>query len=170
MASQVTYTNLLSESRNNVVDLITTTNVPDPISSSKEFRKMIYSRPPDVKATDFKGYPLIIVNPTDIDVEREEGSGDGKHRFVNFNISVEIRSSDVGFGNNNAKGLQHLDSISNDIIETFLDLTNRNTLINNQMEYIDPDIGVVETIPEADELIYRRVITLQFRSRLAISK
>ncbi|KKM25258.1 hypothetical protein LCGC14_1596790 [marine sediment metagenome] len=64
MASQVTYTNLFSESRANVIALITSTNVPDPIISSAEYRKWIYSREPDVKASDFKGYPYIIVNPS----------------------------------------------------------------------------------------------------------
>ena len=167
--AQVTYTNLFSEPRNLIVALITSSNVPDPTISSAEYRKWIYSREPDVKASDFKGYPFLIVGPTDTDTERENGSGDGKHKFVNFRIGTEIRTSDRGFGETDGKGLSHIDSISNSFIKTFSNVTNRNSLALNSMEFIEVLTDTVETLVENNELIYRRVITLSFRSRLAIS-
>ena len=167
--AQVTYTNLFSEPRNRVVALITSTNVPDPTIGSAEYRKWIYSRAPDVKAIETNGYPLIIVGPVDVDTEREQTSGDGKHKFVNFSIDIEIRTSDRGAGNNDGKGLSNMDSISDKLIQTFMNITNRSSLAINSMELIEPTTGSVETIVENKELIYRRIITLAFRSRLAIS-
>ena len=168
MATRVIYSNLFSASRNNVVEL-TTNNVSDPTTSSTEFRKWIYSREPDVKSNEFYGYPLIIIHPCILDVEKAEGSGDGKHKFVNFSIEVEIRSSDRGYSNNDGKGLSYLDSISNSFVETFNDITNRNSLALNSLEFLTPIVGEVGELTVADELIYRRIITLQFRSRMAVS-
>ncbi len=165
---KVTYENLFSESRTNVVNLISA-NVSDPIISSAESRKWIYSRIPDTKAADFKGYPFIVVGPTNIDIEKEETSGDGKHKFITFDISLEVMSSDRGYGVNDGLGLSQIDSISNSIIKTFLNVTNRNSLALNSMEFIEPDTGPVETINQNNELVYRRVITLMFRSRMALS-
>lgn len=169
MVNKVTYTNLFSEPRNNVVALITSSNVPDPTVSSAEFRKWIYSRTPDVKSSDFKGYPYLIINSTDTDIEKEEGSGDGKRKFVNFTIDIEVKTSDRGYGGNDGKGLTHMDTISNNLIKTFLNVSNRNSLALNSMEFIEPITGTVEVTNENNELIYRRVITLVFRSRMAIS-
>ena len=167
--AQITHTNLFSEPRARIVALITSSNVPDPTISSKEFRKWVYSREPDVKSSEFKGYPFLIVGPTDVDIERDETSGDGKHKFVNFDIEIEIRASDRGYNDKDGLGLSHIDTISNSIIQTFLNITNRSTLAANSMEFIAPTTDAVETITENNELIYRRVITLSFRSRLAIS-
>ena len=89
MADQVIYSNLFSESRNNVVALITTTNVPDPVSVSSEFRKWIYSREPDAKSTDFGGYPYIIVHPSNVDFGGLEEGGkslDMKSEMVLWDI------------------------------------------------------------------------------------
>ena len=165
----VTYTNLFSEPRVRVVALITSSNVPDPTISSSEFRKWVYSREPDVKSSNFKGYPFLIVGGTDVDTEREDGSGDGKHKFVNFSIRTEIRTSDRGFGEADGQGLSQMDTISNSFIQTFSNTTNRNTLALNALEFIEIETDTVESLIEKNELIYRRVITLSFRSRLAIS-
>lgn len=167
--AKVTYTNLFSEPRNLVIALITSSNVTDPTVSSSEYRKWIYSRPPDVKSTDFKGYPFIIVGPVEIDTEKADGSGDGKHKFVNFEMDVEIRTSDRGFNERDGKGLSDVDTISNGIIQTFSNVSNRNSLALNSLEFIEILTDSVEILRESNELIYRRVVTLSFRSRLAIS-
>ncbi len=169
MVTKVIYSNLFSAPRDNVVELLSVSNVPDPTISAAEYRKWIYSREPDIKSVDFKGYPLLIVGDVEVDVEREETSGDGKHKFVNFEIVVEVRTSDRGYGEKDGKGLSQMASISNDIFETFLKNSNRNSLALNSMEFIEPTTTSVERITVGDELVYRRVITLAFRSRMAIS-
>lgn len=169
MAKQVTYKNLFSESRNNVLALIIPKNVSDPTISSAEFRKWIYSREPDVKANNFSGYPFIVVHPCDLDIEKELGSLDGKSKNIYWDIEIEIITSDRGYGENDAKGLSHMDSISNDLIKTFMNVTNRKTLSSNSMKFSNPTTTSVGTETIGDELIYRRSIMLSFKSRIQVS-
>ena len=169
MANQVKYTNLFSESRANVIALITSSNVPDPTISSAEFRKWVYSREPDVKSIDFKGYPYLIVHPSDLDIEKEKGSVDGKSKFVYWDIEVEIVTSDRGYGEKDGKGLTNMDSISNSLIQTFMNITNRKTLSTNSMKFVNPTTTAVGTEVIDNELIYRRSIILSFQSRIQVS-
>jgi len=168
MADRVDYTKLFSEARNNVVALITSTNVADPTISSAEFRKWIYSREPDVKSSDFKGYPFLIVHPSNVDVG-EGGSLDGKKKMIYWDIEIEVVTSDRGYGSNDAQGLSHIGSISNDLIKTFLDMTNRTTLSNNSMKFVRPVTTPVITSGIANELVYRRSMMLSFKTRMAVS-
>jgi len=168
MANQVTYANLFSESRNNVVALITA-NVSDPIVSSAEFRKWIYSREPDIKSANFKGYPYLIVNPIDLDIEKEKGSTDGKSKFVYWDIEIEIVTSDRGYGENDGEGLSHMDTISNSLISTFMNMANRDTLSTNSMKFVNPTTTAVGTETLENELVYRRSILLSFKSRIQVS-
>jgi len=171
MASQVTYINLFSESRNNVVALITSSNVSDPTISAAEVRKWIYSREPDVKASGFEGYPFIIVHPVDLDIEGEDGRGslDGKSKVVFWDIEIEIVTSDRGYGDQDGKGLSYMDSISNSLIQTFMNITNRKTLSNNSMKFVNPTTTAVGTEVIDNELVYRRSIILSFKSRIQVS-
>jgi len=169
MADQVTYQNLFSESRVNVIALITSTNVPDPTLSSAEHRKWIYSREPDVKAIDFSGYPYLIVHPSDLDIEREKGSLDGKSKFVYWDIEIEIITSDRGYGEKDGKGLIHMDTISNNLIKTFMNKTNRNTLSTNSMKFVNPTTTSVGSEVISNELVYRRSIMVSFKSRIQVS-
>lgn len=165
---QVNYSNIFSMSRDNVVALITSANVPDPVTSSAEFRKWIYSRDPDVKGSDFTGYPLLIVHPSDVDQE-DKGSCDGKSKFVTWDIEIEIVTSDRAWGNNNGKGLTHMDTISNNVMKTFSNITNRKSLSANGMAFSKPTSS--SAVPEViqNELCYRRSIMLPFRSRIQVS-
>ena len=169
MATQVLYTNLFSESRNNVIALITSSNVPDPIISSAEFRKWIYSREPDVKSSDFKGYPFLVVHPTDLDIEKEGGSLDMKSKFTFWDIEIEIVTSERGYGENDGKGLTNMDTISNNLIKTFMDKTNRITLSNNSMKFANVSTTSVGTEIIDNELVYRRSVMLSFKSRIQVS-
>ncbi len=169
MADQVTYQNLFSESRNNVVALVTSTNVPDLTLSSTEFRKWIYSREPDVKSSDFKGYPFIVINPVDLDIEAEGGSLDGKSKFIYWDIELEIVTSDRGYGEKDGKGLTYMDSISNSLIKTFMNITNRKTLSTNSMKFVNPTTTAVGTEVIDNELVYRRSFILSFKSRIQVS-
>lgn len=168
MASIVTYEKLFSESRNNVVELITA-NVSDPISSSGQYRKWIYSRVPDIKSEDFKGYPFIVVQNSNVIPDGDNQSGDGKHRVVYFDIIVEIYTSDRGYGSKDGLGSSQIDSISDELISVFLNKTHRETLINNRMSMSKPTTDEVEVIPLKNELIYTRTINLSFGNRMVVS-
>ncbi len=171
MANQVTYQNLFSESRNNVIALMTQANIPDPNVSSAEFRKWIYSREPDVKSTDFKGYPYLIVHPADVDIEKEKGKGsvDMKSKSVFWDIEVEIITSDRGYGEKDGQGLTQIDTLSNSFVKTFMNKTNRITLSNNSLKFAGVDTTAVGTEVNHNELVYRRSIILSFTSRIQVS-
>lgn len=167
--AQITYQNLFSESRTNVLNLISTTsNVSDPTISSAEFRKWIYSREPDIKANDFAGYPFIIVHHSDVDVE-EKGSLDGKSKRVSWSVEIEIVSSDRGYASTDGKGATHMDTISNSIMKTLLNITNRNTLSNLSMKFSQPSTTSVSTDIVNNELVFRRSIFAPFKSRIQVS-
>ena len=169
--TQVMYQNLFSESRNNVVALINSSNVPDPTVSSSEFRKWVYSRQPDVKDAGFKGYPFLVVNPADVDIESEKGmaSLDGKSKKVYWDIEIEIVTSDRGYGEGDGKGLSHMDSISNSLVKTFQSMTNRKTLSTNSMKFATVTTTSVNTEIMENELVYKRSIMLGFESRIQVS-
>lgn len=168
-ASAVNYTNLVSEVRDNVVALLeNTSNVADPISGSGEFRKWIYSRVPDTKSADFKGFPFIVVHPAQFDPE-VGGSMNGKSKFVSWSVEVEIFSSDRGYGSADGQGLTHMDAITDDILTTLLNKTNRNTLSANNLKFSIPRPTSVITEEFNDELIYRRSIMSTFKNRIQVS-
>ena len=172
MANQVTKSNLFSESRNNILALLTSTNVVDPITTSAEYRKWIYSREPDAKADEFAGYPYLIVNPTDVDIgkkDEKKTSVDGKSKPVFWENEVEIVTSDRGYGSEDGKGLTHMDSISDDLVETFMNITNRKTLSNNSMKFSNATTTAVGTEVVADELVYRRSVMISFESKIQVS-
>lgn len=171
MANQVTYQNLFSESRNNVIDLMTAANISDPNISSAEFRKFIYSREPDVKSNDFKGYPYLIVHPADVDIEKEKGKGsvDMKSKDVFWDIEIEIVTSDRGYGEKDGQGLVQIDTLSNSFIKTFMDKTNRVKLSNNSLKFGGVETTAVVTEVNHKELVYRRSIMISFKSRIQIS-
>jgi len=160
--AKVDETNLISEPRNNVVSLISdSNNVSDPVTSSSEFRKWIYSRDPSSKTASFAGYPFIVIGPTRIDTSGAANM-DSSRRMINWTIDIEVVSSDYGYGSNDGKGLSHNDSVTNDILQTLLDTTNRQTLISQGMAFGMPIVSdvIIESLKQ--EKVYRRIITLPF--------
>jgi len=170
-ADRVDYTNLFSESWNNIYQLIKdTSNVPDPISSSGQYRKWVYSREPDVKASDFGGYPFIIVYPSEFDQEQEGSSHDGKSKFLSWPIEIEVVTSDRGYGCKDGLGQSHLDTISNSIVQTLNDVTNRALLRRNGLYFVNPKSGGQSQDPLAKELVYRRSFMLALRGKMQVSR
>ncbi len=171
MAALLTSENFFSEESNNLRALLTSTNVPDPTNSSAGNRKWIYSREPDIKAIDFKGYPIIIVYPASVDFEEEKGKGsvDMKSKSTFWDIEIEVVTSDRGYGDDDGKGLTHIDSISNDVVKTFNNKTNRITLSNNSMKFTNPSTTSVSIEDFHQERVYRRSIMLSFQSRIQVS-
>lgn len=166
---KVIYSNLFSASRDNIVSLIeNTSNVKDPISSSGQSRKWIYSRIPDTKSADFKGYPLIVVYPSQFEPV-DGGSLNGKSKFVSWEIEIELFTSDRGYGSEDGKGLIHIDSLTNDIFKTLMDISNRSILSNNNLKFSIPVSTSVNTDVLAEELVYRRSIIVTLKNRIQVS-
>ena len=168
--AQVTYATLFSEPRNNVLNLIDNrTNVADPLTSSSGKRKFIYSRFPDAKSTDFKGYPFIVLRSTDLDTEVPESSADGKSKFVNFDIDIEIYTSDTAYGSLSGKGLVHMEAISDDVVETLNNITNRKNLkaLGLAFAMVQPT-AISEQIIK-NQNVYKRIIPMTFRNKMQVS-
>lgn len=170
MAARVDYTKLLSEAWQNVYDLINNkSNVADPTTTSAEYRKWIYSRDPDVKASDFAGYPFIIVNPAMMDTESAAGSVDRKSKSILWTVEVEVVSSDRGANNQEGKGLTNNDAIADDVLQTFSDSTNKTTLRANNMLMSMPSATGIVIDDFHNERVYRRSIILSFRTKMQVS-
>lgn len=167
--AKVSITNLASEPRTNVLNLISdSSNVADPVISSAGFRKWIYSREPDTKASDFKGYPFIIVHAARF-LPETTGMMSGKKRFATFVIQIEIVSSDRGYGGSDGKGLTHNDAVTDDVLETLMDLTNRATLKSYGMSFSQPSVSSINVEPLHNELTYRRSIDVEFNDLVVVS-
>lgn len=168
--AQITYANLFSEPRNNVVTLVSnSSNVSDPVTSSAEYRKWIYSRFPDVKSTEFSGYPFIVIRSTDLNTEIPESSADGKSKMVNFDIDIEIYTSDTAYGNLNGKGLSHMEAISDDLAETFMNITNRNSLKSFGLAFSTIEPTAISEQELKQQKVYQRIFPLTFRNKLQVS-
>lgn len=168
--AQITYANLFSEPRNNVLSLIDDrTKVADPLSVSSQWRKFIYSRFPDTKATDFKGYPFIVLKSTDLDTEIPDSSADGRSKILNFEIEIEIYTSDRGFGSAAGKGLSHMESISDDVVETLMNITNRKTLKSFGLAFATIEPTRISEQALKNEMTYKRIVPLTFRNKMKVS-
>lgn len=160
--AKVNSTNLISEPRNNVVALISdSNNVSDPITTSAQYRKWIYARDPSIKSTSFAGYPFIVIGPARIDTSGSSNL-DSSKRFVNWTIDIEVVSSDRGYGDNSGKGLMYNDSITDDVLQTLLDVDNRKTLRSQGMAFGKPVVSDIIIEPLKQEMTYRRIITVPF--------
>ena len=166
----VTYANLFSEPRNNILSLISnSSNVSDPVIFSSEYRKWIYSRFPDVKSSSFKGYPFIVIKSSDLDIETLGGTGDGKSKVVNFDIDIEVYTSDRGYGSSDGNGLSNMEAISDDIMETLMNVTNRNTLRIAGLSSAGVSPTDISEEVQSDEILYKRIIPVSFTNRLTVS-
>ena len=169
MADRVTYSNLFSEARNNLKDLLSIkTNVADPITGLAEYRKWIYSREPDVLDSNFKGYPYFIIHPTDIDFEKES-TANMKSKFTSGEIEIEIITSDRGYSGKAGQGMTYMDSITNSIIQTLLNIANRKTLQSNGLYFIEPKTTKVSNEIVEKELTYQRSIMVGFQTKMQVS-
>lgn len=163
MATKVLYNNLVSESWQNIYDLINNkSNVVDPTTTVNEKRKWVYSRIPDVKASDFKGFPFIVVHPSTVDFGDFQ-SANRQMQVVAFTVEIEVFTCDRGFGNQDAKGMTYLDAISDDILQTLNSQTNRNTLAANGLNFMKPNVSSVSTEEFNNTLVYRRSFLISFR-------
>lgn len=165
MGNIVTYNNLLTESWQNVYDLINNrNNVSDPITISTEIRKWVYSREPDIKSIDFKGFPYIIINPSTIEFGDEQ-TGNRKIGSVNWTIEIEVVTCDRGFNNRDGKGQTDNDSISDDIIKLFNSEENGGLLRQKGLHFFKPNVTNIVTEEFSNTLIYRRSFILSFKSK-----
>jgi len=156
MADKVTKSNFLSESHNNVVELLKN-NVSNPAG----LKKWVYSRRPDIKSLSFKGFPFVVVYPTTLSFPKRM-SLNGQKKSVSFGIEIEIISQDSI--NTKGKGLYYLDALSDSIIEQLNGESNRQTLRQNGLFFSNPEVSSVSVEDWHNSLIYTRTILLTLKN------
>lgn len=167
MANALTHANLYSQAWKNVWDLITDrTKVADPLKGSSDHRKFVYSREPDTASSDFKGYPFVIVHPAKLTREGRR-SADAYRADIQAEIEVEVFSSDKvkdyrTTNNPEGKGLDFLDDISDDVIQTFSNKANKATLANNNVGNVQISASDVDFFTEDGERVYIRRFLIAF--------
>ena len=162
--AQVNNTNLFSQVHANIFNLIDNkVNIPDPISTlppQQQSRKMVYTRLPDVASINFKGYPFIVVespinNPQFYTLDNSKS-------FNSWEIKIDVYSSDRLKDSNEARGLEFLNTLCNDIMKTLNNKTNRKTLRNFGMSNINPASNKNDVIFTEGELIYNKTFEIPF--------
>ena len=169
MADRITYSNIFSGPRANLLALIDDkTNVADPTTSNSEYRKWIYSRDPDVKGDNFSGFPLIIIHSSNFE-PTEKGSCDMKSKPVSWSMEIEILTSDRGYGSKDGMGMVHMDDISDDVATTLLNVANRKTLQSNNLFNLTFTSSNITQDVIGEQLVYRRGFNVELSTRLRVS-
>ena len=169
---EVTYSNLVTAVRDNIVEIIQD-NVTDPISSASYKRKWLYSRTPDTKSRDFSGFPYIVIPSPQISLSNSktgQHSIDMSKREVTWETEITIHASDRGWANNNGRGLEFVNLISNQLLMNFLDIDLRQQLHDVGMFFSTPEISRVDVIEQNNTLLYEVSVFLSFSVRMRTSK
>jgi hypothetical protein len=167
--ARVDYTSLLSQPWENIFATVDNrTNVSDPSVGSAEHRKFVYSRDADVKKAGPAKFPYIVCNLPSI--THESYTADGKHCEVSWVVELEVVTSDVGANNQEGKGAEWNNRISDAIVKTFNDKTIKDTLRNTAgMAFFRPDSPGVTVEEMNNTLVFRRSFFLSCKTRMAVS-
>jgi len=157
-SARITKSNVQNQSFANLYNLINTrSNVPDPIDGTGN-RKFVHVRLPRI-GRNFPGFPFIVMN--------RAGPSKGlstvslTKSFMSYDTSITIYTRDGDSDSQgNANGAEQNDNITDDIIETLNDATNRKTLIDQRMANLLFDIETDE-----DEFEGKRVFVTEFDIR-----
>jgi hypothetical protein len=126
---------LFSSGWSNIYSIVNTrSNIADPSDSSGS-RKFIYSRLPNIKGDI--SFPFIVLNQPKI-INQTRPSLNAKRKMVSYAIEIEVYTSDFFTnGNVNGKGQNQLNSICDDVYETFNKDTVRQTLKDARIENVN---------------------------------
>ncbi len=171
-ATAITYSTILSQARENIAAIIENkTYVSDPLTTSAEYRKWIYSRFPDVKARDFGGYPFIIINPATVSYSEQTGKSlDNSRNIVDWSIVIDVYASDRAYGNgSDGQGYAHITAISDDLVEAFNNITVRNTIRANNIQFANIKSAGNDVTDIDKERIFSASFILTFKTRMQVS-
>ena len=168
VSGNLTNANLFSKSFANLFNLLSNkNNVVDPVFSNST-RTMVYARFPDINNIHSEGYPFFVILPADIsNSEFNLAQDTSKHEF---SFMIEIYCTDrirgkEGKGNYSI-GIQYVDELTDSIIKTLLNATNRIILNNYGLGTPRIETQSIDTIEINDDLVWIRRIFLDFKKRL----
>jgi len=170
-SDSITRSGLFTQAYWNVFNLVNNrSNVVDPhTNGSSGKRSFVYSREPEVNGLNFAGYPFIILHPVRVSQSRHTLGRTTAQ--VDWSVLIEVRNNDT-FAREKpgidpvGRGLAQLDSVSDDVFETFNSETNKNTMETYGMYFVNPEVTSEDTINLENETVYVREIELRFRNAL----
>jgi hypothetical protein len=176
VASRINYSNTHSQAWENIYDIVKTKSyVADPTTSSAEYRKWVYNRFPDVKSSDFKGYPFIVVNGAEMEIpdnsERRGNSLDNVSKRVFWTLDIDVYASDRQYNNKgqDGKGMEYINAISDDLIQTFNNLTVRQTLQDNNIFFAKLNSTSSDVNDLSNEKVYVKSFTCSFQTKMNVT-
>ena len=160
-SSTVTKNSLITQAYANIYNLLNSrSNVPDPISSSGE-RQLVYTRMPKFLNVNFDGCPFIAIIRPELDGENAVVSG--TKSWLTWKIKVVIGGTD-----DTVESTGYVDSLSDSILKTLNNISNRSALRNYGMSMFDFSSSFDE-VDLNDKTLYLREFTLTFKRMLVIA-
>lgn len=153
----VNTTNIYSESRKILKELIDN-NVIDPkIGTTISRRRWIYREEPDTTSRDFAGYPIIVIRSPD--VGDEVITLNQQFRDDSFTFEIEIYAE---FNDKDAR----VDSISDSVISAIMKSDSQDTLATNKLFNPNLESSPFTSVDENNKQLSARLIRVNFSSEL----
>ena len=150
-------TNVFSQVRTLVKELINS-NVVDPkVGSVNSRRRWMYRQIPDTTSHDFAGYPFIVVSSPEGNSEEMDLQG-GTSDFES-ELSVEVF---VEFNDTNAR----VDTLSNSIYQTLNSRANKNTLASQNLHLENINAGPYDDEEIENKKVNTRKFTITYTSTI----
>ena len=157
-SARITKSNVQNQSFANLYNLINNrSNVPDPIDNTGN-RKFVHVRLPRV-GRNFPGFPFIVMNRAGPSKGLSTASLTQSLMSYDSSVTVYTRDGDSD-SRGDANGAEQNDNITDNIIVTLNNSTNRQTLIDQRMANLLFDINTDE-----DEFEGKRVFITEFDIR-----
>ena len=156
-SATIDHSNIFSQSHANIFNLINDrNNVADP-TDIKGNRKMVYVREPKTMGRGFDDYPIIVIPPADIDSVNLTASA--TKSTVTSSITIRVYTIDARFpAKSQAPGASQLDTLSNSIIQTLNNSSNRTTLRNRGMK----NLQIISYPADYEELSNQMIFIREF--------
>lgn len=162
----VSYNNLLSQGWQNIYDVIDTRSyVADPISVSG--RKFVYTREPKIKTPDFQGFPFIVVDQAKVIQPKQMINY--KRKEVTHSITVVVYSSDMLTQQKKGQGVSYLNSISDDLMETFNGSVVKEILRAYKVENLNIEATDSDVVEVEEDYVFTRTFEITFKGIRTVS-
>jgi len=150
-------TNIFSEPRTLIKDLINTNIVDPKIGFVNSRRRWFYRQVPDTTSNDFAGYPYIVISSPEGD--SNEVDLQGQTSDFELDLSVEVF---VEFNDTNAR----VDSLSNDVYATLNSYANKKQLARQNLHLVGINAGPYDDEEIDGKKINTRKFTITYTSTI----
>ena len=165
----ITFENIFSQSHALVFNIINNrTNVPDP-NDNTGVRKFVYEREPRELGFAFQGYPVVIVNLSDVSDNPDIGVLDESKKMNVYSIEVSVWTRDKKSDSlGDPSGAQTLNEISDNIIKTLNTTTNNRTLHNCGLKAMNIGSSPSSWVDQNNKMVFMRTFELNFSNFMSM--